>query len=211
MNLNRSWIITVIALDMIVVVVIGGYFLLRSQAGSMTQAISTTTASAQSSDPTWVLPGFDGSVLLTGSVGTEISASDTSWVEDDEGWSSLVIDGARAYALGDSICLDAGCDTELVQLIDGARFVWVTETATGFSDELNHAIAPSGESLAACWSGAHDGPVVVILGDGGIEIDRAWVLGGFEGSTTWLGLDPGTIGRSDVLPLPFAGYDLPTC
>jgi len=221
MNISRSWVIGVIALDMVIVVFIGGYFLLKTQVGSTTQPISTTTAaieaasttatSPQSSGPTWELPSFDGSVLLTGSVGTQIRTSDASWGAYDSDFSYLAIDGTPAYDLGNSTCLDDACESQLNQLVDGARFVWVTESPVGFSDELSHAIAPSGESLAACWSQEYEGPVVVILGADGAVVDRAWVLTDLEGTTTWVGLDPFLIDRTDVLPLPFAGYDLPTC
>lgn len=222
MNINRSWVIAVIAVDMAIVVVIGGYFLLRPQAESTTQPISTTTAAAissgsttatspPSSGPTWELPSFDGSVLLSGSVGTEIRTSDTSWVETGDGWSYLVINGVPAYDLGDSVCLDQACGVELVQLVDGPRYIWVTESASGFSDELSHAIAPSGESHAACWSLEYDGPVAVILGADGSVVDRAWVLTDANDAVTWVGLDASLIDRGDVLPLPFAGYDVPVC
>ena len=214
MSVKRTWIIAVIAVDLVIVTFIAGYIMLDRLDGEMTQvspAASTTTPEATSPGPVRGLPDFDGSVLLGGSVSSEIRTADTTWVTDDEGWSSLAINDTPVYDLADSVCLDTACSVELDQLVDGGRFIWITEGAAGFSDELSHAIAPSGESLAACWSLEHDGPVVAILGSDASVIDRAWVLSDANGATTWFGLDPATIGRNDVLPLPFAGYDLPTC
>lgn len=172
---------------------------------------STTVTSPESPDPIWELPQFDGSILLSGSVGSEIRTSDASWEADDDGWWYLLLDGTPTYDLGDSTCVDSGCDLELNELVDGGHFVWVAESSSSFSDELHHAVAPSGETLAACWSELYDGPLVAIDDFNRSVIDRAWVLTEHDGRTTWVGLDPSTIDRDDLLRLPFAGYDFPTC
>lgn len=214
MNVNKTWIIAVIAVDLVIVTLVAGYIMLDRLGGEMTQvtAVSpTTTLEVASPGPMWELPEFDGSVLASGSVGSEIRTSDTSWGAYDNDFSYLAIDGTPAYDLGSSVCLDDACENELDQLVNGARFVWVAESPDGFSDELSHAIAPSSESLAACWSDDFDGPVAVVLGTDGVVVDRAWVLTDTDGTTTWFGLDPSTIDRNSVLPLPFAGYDLPVC
>jgi len=176
---------------------------------------ATTSTIPETIGSTWSLPQFDGSVSLDGSVSPALPGSRLAY--DDLGGEHgfyLLIDGAPAYSVVDWICLAPDCERDLTFLVDGSEFVWVVdgsavEDELNLSDGLHHALRSDAEALSACWSDSLGGPVVSVIADS--TIDRAWVFidGGAGG--TWFGLDASTLERDDVLPLPFGGYDIPTC